>query len=63
MELEVDTLRDVTQTQKDKTLNVFSLVDFVFECWGRVFEKFLQLRKLVGPCQGTYMVEQLDIVM
>lgn len=47
MELEVDTLRDVTQTQKVKTLDVFSLVDFVFECWCMVFEKFLELRKLV----------------
>lgn len=43
MKLEVDTLRDVTQTQKDKTLNVFWLVDFVFKCWGMVFEKFLDL--------------------
>lgn len=46
MELEVDTLRDVTQTQIDKTLDVFSLVDFVFECWGMVFEKFFRTQKI-----------------
>lgn len=61
MKLEVDTLRDVTQTQKDKTLIVLWLVDFVFECWGMVFEKFLELGKLVKSMPGYLydMVEQL----